>query len=403
MSFDRRLREGLERSSSSVEEREVDAVLAGIIVGARRRQLVRRAVAAAIIFALGLGAFVLAPRALDALRSERSLPAFPGGVSLITTIAGKGVRGSAGDGGSAIAAQLAYPLDLAFGADGSLFIMEFSGRRIRKVDPSGRISTVLAAPDLGYSTALTSDADGNIYVGGGEGDRFMVTRIDLDGGLSTVAGIGERGFSGDGRPAIDATFGWIYDLALDGEGNLYIVDHSNNRIRVVDTSGIVRTIAGTGNEGFSGDGGPAIEAELDHPDGIFVDVDGTVYVADAGNDRVRRIDRNGIITTVAGTGRPGYSGDGGVAAEAQLKDPEHVWVDVDGNLFILDSGNNVVRLVDRAGIITTIVGTGEPGFSGDDGPATGASLNGPSGMILGPNGALYIADSNNDRIRMVTI
>jgi sugar lactone lactonase YvrE len=403
MSLDRRLREGLERSSSSVEERELDAVLAGIVVGARRRRLVRRAVAAAIILALGLGAIVLGPRALDALRSERSVPAFPGSVSLITTIAGNGVRGSAGDGGPATAAQLAYPLDLAFGADGSLFIMEFAGRRVRRVDSAGRISTVLAAPDIGYSTALTSDADGNIYVGGGKGDRFMVTRIDLDGGLTTVAGTGERGFSGDGESAIDATFGWIYDLALDREGNLYIVDHSNNRIRMVDTSGIVRTIAGTGNEGFSGDGGPAVEAELDHPDGIFVDVDGTVYVADAGNDRVRRIDRNGIITTVAGTGRPGYSGDSGAATEAQLKEPEHVWVDANENLYILDTGNQVVRLVDRAGTITTIVGTGERGSSGDGGPATGARLNGPSGMILGPDGALYIADSNNDRIRKVTI
>jgi sugar lactone lactonase YvrE len=250
---------------------------------------------------------------------------------------------------------------------------------------------------------LAIDAEGDLYVGGGDGDHFMVNRISPSGEVTRVAGTGRAGFSGDGGPAIEAELGWTYDLAVDPAGNIYLVDVDHHRIRMVDTEGVISTIAGTGRRGYSGDGGPATDARLYNPTGIALDQDGNIYFADGWNDVIRRIDASGVITTIAGSGRQGFSGDGRRATRARFNHPEHVAVDADGTVYIEDTGNHCIRMVDADGIITTIVGICESGFSGDEGPAVDAQLSEPSGMLLAPGGVLYIADSANNRVRRVTL
>jgi uncharacterized protein (TIGR03437 family) len=188
---------------------------------------------------------------------------------------------------------------------------------------------------------------------------------------------------------------------VDAAGNLYIADTSNNRVRKVSASGMISTVAGTGSSGYSGDGGPATSAQLNEPFGVAVDASGNLYIADTYNNRVRKVSTSGIITTVAGNGSVGYSGDGGPGASARLNNPYAVTVDASGNLYIVDSDNCRVRKLSGAGTITTVAGNGAFGYSGDGGPATSAALGGPEGVAVSANGNLYIADSSNGRIRLV--
>ncbi len=247
-----------------------------------------------------------------------------------------------GDGGPATSAQLNLPADVEVDATGNLYILEHAAHpgeagilpgRVRKVDPTGRITTVVGPPagdsddeageagqvDLRAPLGMTLDAEGNLYVGGGNGKRApdfavgnsMVMRVDRSGQVTAVAGTGEPGFSGDGGPATEAQVNVVGGLAFDRDGDLYIADSFNNRIRKVDPSGVITTFAGTGQPGFSGDGGPAVEARFKGPGGIAVDRAGNVYIAEPGSHRIRRIDHAGIIETVAGGGRKGVVGDGG--------------------------------------------------------------------------------------------
>lgn len=218
--------------------------------------------------------------------------------------------------------------------------------------------------------------------------------------MTTVAGNGVEGFGGDGGPAVDARLSRPVGLTLDAEGNLYVADVSNHRIRKVDTEGRISTVAGSGEAGFGGDGGPAVEAPLFRPRDVAVDGEGNLYIADTDNHRIRRVDRDGIITTVVGNGEVGFSGDGGPALEASLSLPRSVAVDGAGCLFISDMGNLRIRQVNRDGIITTVVGNGEFGFSGDGGPALAASLSLPRGVRVDSSGAIYIADLDNHRVRV---
>src|SRR5438874_840107 len=228
--------------------------------------------------------------------------------------------------------------------------------------------------------------------------------------ITTAVGTGAKGFAGDGGPATAALLNGPFDVAFDRAGNLYFSDTFNHRIRRVDArSGGITTVAGNGEPGYSGDGGPAMRASLNEPYGIAIDRAGNIFVADRLNRRVRRIDAvNGTITTLAGTGiintvagttGRGYSGDGGPALAAVFDAPKEMALDPDGNVLIVDTENHAIRLIDRnTGIVTTIAG-GRQGARGDGGPAAGAGLDRPHGVVVGPDGAIYIGDTNNHRIR----
>jgi uncharacterized protein (TIGR03437 family) len=219
--------------------------------------------------------------------------------------------------------------------------------------------------------------------------------------INTFAGNGTAGYSGDGGPAIQAEINRVVGLAIDAFGNIYLADQDNNRVRKVDTKGVITTFAGTGTAGYSGDGGPAAQAELSGPLGVCVAPSGAIYVNDYGNERIREISPSGIITTVAGNGTTGNSGDGGPATAATFMIPIRCAVDSGGNLFIVDQGAYRVRKVDVNGIITAYAGTGASGFSGDGGPATQADMNNPTWVTVDTSGNLYVTDQFNFRIRLV--
>ncbi|MGH9034616.1 MAG: hypothetical protein ACRD0O_02545, partial [Acidimicrobiia bacterium] len=227
------------------------------------------------------------------------------------------------------------------------------------------------------------------------------------GRITSVAGATvdsrQYGFSGDGGPASSAQLYHPRAIAFDRAGNAYVADTLNQRIRRIDTAGTITTVAGSGVEGFDGDGGPALQAVLNQPHGVAVDSAGNLYIADSANHRIRRVDGRGVITTVAGNGTPDATGDGGPADAALVKDPKTLAMDAEGrNLYIADTGNNRIRRIDLAsGIISTVAGVTRAGAEGDGGPAGRALLNSPRGLWLTRDGTLYIADTDNHRIRKV--
>ncbi len=447
----------------------------------------------------------------------------------IATLAGTGTQGYGGDGDPATGAELDTPADVCVGRDGSIYIADTGNNRVRRVDGDGIITTVAGGGEstadsvaalsasLSAPSGVTVDSAGVIYIsdtgharivrvdtsgvllqiaGGGsavgdggpalqaglklplglaldasgglliadQGDH-RVRRIDLlSGVIETIAGTGGSGASGDGLTATAAEIGNPVDVAASEDGGVYIVERYNNRVQLVDAAGVVRTVAGTRAIGFSGDGGPAVEADLWEPASVFANGDGAiyiadrrnnrvrragsdgdiatavgsgpvnvevgtffgdgapatnaafsdslgvfvagsgdVYIADSGNHRVRKIDAStGRVQTVAGTGEAGYSGDGSAAAAAVLNAPAFVFVDGEGNLLIADTGNHRIRKVDAAtGVITTVAGDGRAGLLGDGSPATASHLNEPRGAVTDRSGHLFIADTGNNRIRRV--
>ena len=316
---------------------------------------------------------------------------------IITTIAGTGASGFSGDGGLATAAMLNNPSAVAVDSSGNLYIADPGNHRIRKVDTSGTITSVAAT--INRLTGLTIDASGNVYFSHLSGHR--IRKVDSMGTITIIAGTGESGFSGDGGLATAAMLNNPSAVAVDSSGNLYIADSGNHRIRKVDTSGTITTIAGTGAGGFSGDRGLATAASLNFPISVKLDSSGNLYISDYNNHRVRKVDTSGTITTVAGVGDSRYSGDGGPATAARLNEPSATAVDSSGNLYIADYNNHRVRKVDTSGTITTIAGTGERGFSGDGGLAVAAKLAWPEAVAVDGSGNLYIADTNNNRVRRV--
>ena len=308
----------------------------------------------------------------------------------ITTVAGGGA-GDLGDGGPATDANFSsHPMRVTGDRTGNLFVADAHHARIRKIDTaSNTITTIAGCGVEGYSgdggPAVSAqiasphgaavDQQGNIYIADLKNDR--VRRVDASTGIiTTVAGNGERGYSGDGGPATETMLASPIAVTAVPDGDLYIADHHNSRIRKVDAAtGIITTVAGTGEQGFSGDGGPANQAAISLPRDIALDSNGNLYIADGANNRIRKVDPNDTITTVAGTGRAEFSGDGGPAHKASLSMPYSIALDRDGNLYIVDTGNYRVRKIDKTtGIITTIAGNGSYGFSGDGGPAIDAPL-----------------------------
>nr|MCS5620403.1 NHL repeat-containing protein [Nitrospinaceae bacterium] len=253
--------------------------------------------------------------------------------------------------------------------------------------------------EISLVDGIAVDKNGNIYIA--MRDHNIISRVDTHGNMTRFAGTGESGFSGDDGKATEARLKIPAGLTFDKKGNLYIADRNNHRIRKVDTRGIITTVAGNGTAGFSGDGGKATQAQPSLPSGVVVDDKGNIYISDRSNDRVRVVDNKGIITTFAGNGVDGYKGDLGPATQAQLSKPFGLALDKKGNLYIADRVSNRVRKVNPQGIITTVAGDGGFFFMGDNGPAYRASLAGPTGIVVDKNGILYIADRNNNRIRSV--
>ena len=276
---------------------------------------------------------------------------------------------------------------------GNLYIADSGNQRIRKIDSTGTITTIAgtgeccfvstddggpaAAARLAFPYGVAVDSAGNLYIADSSNDR--IRKVDSTGTITTIAGTGELGFSGDGGPAVEAELYYPYGVAVDSAGNLYIAD-SGNRSPQGRFDGDDHHDRGHRKIRVSGDGGPAVEAELRTPRSVAVDSAGNVYIADVRDRRIRKVDSTGTITTIAGTGRSGFSGDGGPAVEAELRSPDGVAVDSAGNVYIADSRTQRIRKIDSTGTITTIAGTGRSGFSGDGGPAVEAELRSPVGV-----------------------
>lgn len=345
----------------------------------------------------------------------------------IITFAGTGYGATTGtgnytgDGGAADAATFYHPAGIASDGYSNLYIADQLNHVVRKINYTGTITTVAGSGTAGNSgdlgnaslarlsdpTGVAVDGAENVYIA--DYSSNVVRKVNSAGVITTVAGTGAAGYSGDGGPAVAAKLNAPYSVALDAAGNLYIADANNNVIRKVDASGVITTIAGNGfgaglglgHGGNSGDGGIATNAQLNFPRGVAVDNSGNVYIADAVNNVIREVNTSNIISTVAGNGRAGNSGDGGNAVAASLNAPAGVAVNSHGDIYISDQGNNVVRKVNSSGVISAFAGMGTPGYSGDGGPAPLAQLNAPTSVAVDGSGFVYIADNGNNVIRLV--
>jgi trimeric autotransporter adhesin len=335
----------------------------------------------------------------------------------INTIAGGGTItevGVNGDGDKATNAVLTAPVGLVVDSAGNIYFSEYIGGRIRQVDSKGVINTIAGTGTAGFGgdggaaksaqfngpRGIALDASGTLYIADSLNGR--VRAFSGTGNVSTLAGNGGAASSGDGAAAVKAQLNFPRGVAVDGSGNLYIADTANNKVRVVSPQGVISTVAGTGSAGSGGDGGAAASAQLSSPLGVAVDAKGNLYIADTGNSRVRMVSTQGVISTVAGNGTAGLAGDGGQAASAQLNLPAAVAVDSSGALYIADYINNRVRMVSPAGVISTIAGNGIAGYTGDGGLGVNSGLSLPLGVAVDAAGNLYIADTGNNRIRLLS-
>ena len=340
----------------------------------------------------------------------------------IATPAGNGTQGYSGDSGLATAATLNAPIAVALDAAGNIYIVDQGNSVVRKVNVSnGNITTIAGNGTAGYSgdggqataaelngpSGVAIDSSGNLYIAdaGNNVIRFVSTS---SGAITTVVGTGTAGYAGDGGQASSAQVNQPNDVKIDSAGNLYIADSGNSVIRKVNSSGTISTVAGDGNWNFSGDGGQATSAEMEYPDAIALDSANNIYISDYFVSEIRKVTvSTGIISAVAGGDSNGYSGDGGPATSAQLSYPGGVAVDSQGNVYIADGGNNAIRVVSgTTGIITTLVGSWTN--AGDAGPNVVATLNSPAGIALAPVPGAYssinffIADTSDNEIRRVT-
>lgn len=333
----------------------------------------------------------------------------------ITTIAGNGVTQYIGDGWPATNYSLAMPSGICIDKDGNVFNTDFISQRVRRTNSYDSIFTYAGIGSMGYSGnngpatmaalhnpyGIALDTSGNLYIS--EQYNDVIRKIDkVTGIITTICGSGSGGFSGDNGPATAAHLESPSGICIDRAGNIYIADKGNSRIRKVDiNTGIITTVAGSAISGYSGDNGPATIAKLAYPTGVCVDSIGNIYIADNGNNCIRKVTADGTISTFAGNGLPGYTGDGGQATNAALTHPSHIHISGRGNLYIADYGNNVVRIIGSGGVIETIAGSGGFGYTGDNGPATAARFVNPMAVCTDANENIYIADFGNSAIRRV--
>jgi sugar lactone lactonase YvrE len=334
-------------------------------------------------------------------------------VGRIETLAGNGQFGFSGDGGPAALAQMGTIQGLTVDSAGNVYLSDVSNHRVRRIDRTGIITTIAGTGAPGFNgdqrpattaqlatpAGITLDAAGNLYIA--DLGNHRIRRIDRNGIISTYAGNGARGFSGDGGLAMAASFNYPSDVVFDAVGNFYVADVGNYRVRRINPSGITTTFAGDGRRAFAGDGGPATAASFKDVVGLAVTPTGNVLIVDRFSHRLRQVGLNGIITTFAGNGAFGYNGDNMPATQASLRLPQDVAVDRFGNVYIADFFNHRIRRVDPTATITTIAGTGSQGFNGDGGPATHALLNAPTAVAVDSADNVYLADSFNYRIRVI--
>lgn len=335
---------------------------------------------------------------------------------------GTGQKGYTGDGGPAAKATLNQPFHCDVDRDGNLYVAEALNHCIRRVDAkTGQVTTVAGCGQKGYDGdggpatqatmnepyAVVVDENGDLYIV----DRLnaVVRKVDAKTGIiHTVAGSGKKEYGGDGGPATQAGLREPNDCCLDGKGGLLIADVADWRIRRLDLkTGTISTFAGTGRPAQRpsreriGDGGPATKAVIIGARAVCVDGQGNTYICEREGNAIRKVDSQGIITTIAGTGMKGYSGDGGNGREATFNGPKAIRCDRAGNIYVVDTENHAIRKIDAKTYIVTTVAGGRKGGGGDGGPALEAGLDRPHGCVIDANGVLYIADSNNHRVRRV--
>lgn len=329
---------------------------------------------------------------------------------VLTTVAGNGLPNYGGDNGAATAAQLDTPTGVAVDASGNVLISDTLNHRVRKVT-RGTIMTVAGTGAAGFNGEVSPPGSARLNTPrglavDGQGDYFVadtgnnrVREVQPGGNLFGVAGNGNASYFGDGTAATRASINQPEGVAVDARGNIYIADTLDNVIREVTADGAINTIAGFGTPGFGGDGGPAIQAKLNGPRGVAVDTQGNVYVADSGNGRVRKIDGLGNITTLGDAGIGDFVLAG--SAAGPLVDPRGVAVDRAGNVFVTDFGANRVYRIATSGTMTTIAGDGTCCYAGDGGLGTAAQLNHPYGVAVDAAGNVYVADSGNNAVRVL--
>lgn len=323
-----------------------------------------------------------------------------------------------GEGKNAMQVIIEGPMGLAEDPEGNIFVSDREGRLVWKIEKSGRAVVIAGSGktigsaglpsgrvlarevDLGVPEGLAVAQDRSVLLA--DSYHHVILRIDHDGYLTRFAGNGQRGRGGEGIPATESSLAFPSEVRLDSKGNAFIAELGNHRIRKITSDGLITTVAGTGVPGYRGDGGPAINAQLNTPYGILLDKDDNLLIADSNNDVIRRVGSDGIIQTIAGSGKEGYDGDGGSARAATFNTPQSLAVDEAGRIYIGDEHNDAIRVLELDGTVRSLIGAKGPGFSGDGGPAFSAQIADPENLLVRKDGSILISVRDNARLRIIS-